>query len=713
MKQLLFGLWCLGAVSGSWAQDSTSSVRVLAEVTVSGRSPTLRTGPDKKVFAVNQSLVSVGGTAADLLQNVPTLQVDANGTVSLRGATDVVVLVDGKRSVVGGGSAAQVLQSIPAGSIDRVEIITHPSAKYDAEGQAVINIVLKKHNAAGWNGSAAVTGGTRGNYNATASLSHQHGKVDWYANYSYQHRNTYSNGFQDMTYLQSADSVRYSHETFPSVSVTDLHSAKAGLDYAASPRDKLSLTGALNASTRVRNEWLTVDNLTAGGSPALLSTRDNSTDGNEHSYELTVDYTHTFRNPLRTLSLDADVADGVTHQQQVYGTYVSYPVDSAAALQDIKATRSRNYNFQLDFTDGHFEAGLRSQIRVGDNQEWDYDLEPYAPEYGFTNFFNSTTQVHAAYLTYRRQIRSVSIQVGLRGELGRFDGHLQSFDSLGRPVLQQVPVNTLGLYPSLSVIKQLSGGRRIQLNYSRRVLRPTPGELDPFFDISDPVNYDAGNPRLLPESVHSAELAYAFAGLTAGAYYTQVNDVIKHVQTVPVDDVTYTIAANLKRSINTGFEFIGHVQPVKAWGVDANVNVYERINTGDSAYGISATHGLSWNANVTNNIAVGHALSLQVRADYFAKDKKVQDLYRPAWGIDAAAKYDFWHKRASLSLNGRDIFNTRRWRFLRESDALALNFERVTYSARGSLTFAYRFGSGGTKSRAAGEAPQNARIENR
>ena len=218
------------------------SGRILAEVTVSARSPTIRSGPDKKVFAVNQSLVSLGGSAADLLQNVPTLQVDANGNVSLRGATDLKVLVDGKRSLIGGGTVAQVLQSIPASSIDRIEVITNPSAKYDAEGQALINIVLKKNNAAGFNGSVAVTGGTRDNYNAAASISYQNSRINWYGNYSYQHRNTYSDGYQNMTYLLSPDAIYYSDETFPSTTITDLHSAKAGLDYTLSARDGLSVS---------------------------------------------------------------------------------------------------------------------------------------------------------------------------------------------------------------------------------------------------------------------------------------------------------------------------------------------------------------------------------------------------------------------------------------------------------------------------------------
>ena len=257
------------------------------------------------------------------------------------------------------------------------------------------------------------------------------------------------------------------------------------------------------------------------------------------------------------------------------------------------------------------------------------------------------------------------------------------------------------------------------MSYSQRVNRPTPSELNPFLDVSDPVNYSAGNPRLLPEDIHSVELTYSRtwsnASLTTGAYFTQVNEVIKHIESTPVNDVITTTPQNLNRAINTGLELIGHFHPLKAWDFTANVNLYERINDGDSAFGISATQGVSWNANLTNNLTLAKNLSLQVRADYKAAELIVQDRYRPTYGIDGGVRYDFWHKKGSLALNARDIFNTRRWTFLRESDALLLNFQRVTYSARASLTFTYRFGesiSGVRKGKRPEEQPDK-RIENR
>jgi ferric enterobactin receptor len=706
--------------------------KTLTEVTVSARAPTIRNGPDKKVFSVNQSLVSLGGSAADLLQNIPTLQVDATGNVSLRGATNLKVLVDGKRSLIDGGTIAQVLQSIPASAIDRVEIITNPSAKYDAEGLALINIILKKNNLSGSNGSVALTAGTRDNYNAATSLSYQIHGINLYGNYSYQHRNTYSNGFQDMTYLLSPDPVYYSNETFPSVTITDLHSAKAGIDYTLTAKDRISLSGAYNASSTNRNESLTINNLTAAHLPAELSTRYNEITGNGNSYELTADYTHKFRKPQKELTFDLDYSRGYTHNLQLYNTYISNingdATDSTSVLKDSKLGRSSIYNVQMDYTTpvgkaGKLETGYRTQISITDNQQWDYNLDKtsgeYDPDDSLINFFKSTSQVHAAYITFRRQINSFGFQAGLRGELGRFSADLQSFDSSGQLVVLPIKVNTRGLYPSLLLTKSLGQGRQIQLTYSRRVNRPTPRELNPFLDVSDPVNYSAGNPRLLPEDIQTAEFTYSCAwpgvSLSSGAYFTRVNNVIKHIESIPVNDVVITTSQNLKRAINTGLELIGNFHPVKAWDFTANVNLYERINDADSAFGISATQGFSWNVNLTNNFSIAKNLTLQVRADYKASDVIIQDRNHPAYGIDGGARYDFWHSKASLALNGRDIFNTRKWSFLRESDALLLDFQRTTYSARASLTFTYHFGKSTTiaGNRKRPETQPDTRIENR
>ena len=717
------------------ARDSAflNSVQVFKEVEVVGRGPTLRTGLDKKVFSVNQSLVSVGGSAADLLANIPSLQVDANGNISLRGATKVKVLVDGKQSVIGGGSVAEILRCIPAAAIEKIEIITNPSVKYDAEGQGVINIILKKGAKLGYNGSLTASAGTRDNYNSGASINYRGGKADLFGNYTFQRRNTYSNGYQYMTYLNSDDSTYYSNERFPSTTIRNIHAAQAGVDFRLSSRDQLSVTGLYDATTTDRHEHLTVDNLTQQQTPTQLSNRANVTKGWNTSWGATLDLAHRFKKQAEELNFEFAWSAGSGNSFQVYNTDI-YNVNGHAVrptpdiLQDTKGGTNRNYNIQIDYTlplgkSGRLEAGWRSQLTTSNKRQWDANFDTssgtYAADYSLINFFKTDNAVHAVYLNYRQQFAAYTLQAGLRAEAGRFAATLQNYDPTGVLVSTPVNLNTNGLYPALFLTRQLEHAQQIQLSYTHRVGRPTPGELDPFPDVSDPVNYDMGNPTLRPEDIHSVELTYkknrAASFLTSGLYYTQVNHVIKHVQTDPINDVTITISENLRRAMNTGVELIGSTRISRIWSFTANINVYGRINSAAPQFGIGATSGISWNGNITNDLLIARGLSAQLRADYKASEVILQDRYRPAYGFDGGAKYDFAHNRGSLVFSARDIFNTRRPGFLRVSDALLLSWQRVTYSARASLTFTWRFGNNGNEPKRLKrpEEQQGKRIENR
>lgn len=723
MRHLSFFL--LSMISHAWGQTPASDsaflkkVQTFREAEVIGRTPTLRSGLDKKIFSVSQSLVSTGGNAADLLQNIPGLLVDGNGNISLRGATKIKVLIDGRQSIIGGGSVAQILQSIPAASIEKIEVIATPSAKYDAEGEAIINIILKKGGKIGRGSSVTASAGTRNNYNAGTSINYRIGKANIYGNYSFQRKNTYSNGFQYMTFLHSGDPTYYSNELFPSTTINNVHIVKTGIDYSLSKKDLVSLSGLYNSSTTDRHEYLSIDNLTKQQTPTQLSNRTNNTNGWNTSWGLTLDLAHKFKKPAEELNVDFAWSTRSGNSFQTYSTNI-YNVDgqvvkpAPAILQDSKGGRNMNYNIQLDYilplgkeVDGgkgpsaRLELGARTQLTTNNNRQWDENLDTssgtYRPDYSLINFFRNNNQIHAIYINYKHQLKAYTIQVGLRAEAGRSAIILQHYDSVGALINTPIDINTTGLYPSLFVTRQLKHGNQLQLAYTRRISRPTPRDLNPLPDVSDPVNYDVGNPALRPENIHSIELTFKniWPGgyLTSGFYYNQVNNVIKHIQSDPVNDITYTLPENLRRAINTGVELITNVKVTNSWSFTANLNIYDRINAAAPQYGIRATTGLSWNANVTNDFSITKKLSAQLRADYKAAELNLQDRYRRAYGFDAGAKYDFAHNKATLSFSARDIFNTRRPAFLRVSDALLLDWQRITYSARASLTFAWRLGS--------------------
>ncbi|TWI98648.1 outer membrane receptor protein involved in Fe transport [Mucilaginibacter frigoritolerans] len=708
---------------------NTSKSNSLKEVVVTSKKDALQNIDGKKVFSVNQSLVSKGGNAADLLQNVPTLQIDGNGNVSLRGSAGVKVLIDGKPSVIADGDVSQILQSIPASVIETIEVIPNPSAKYDANGEGIINIILKKNSRPGLNGSVNLGGGTRDNYNGSANLSYQSGKVNLYGNYSIKNGNTYSNGFQYMTFLKPTDSIRYSNETFPSVTRNKIQFLKGGIDYLLTPKSTIGISGSLNTRNTHRDEVLSIDNLALNGAPLQSSNRYNTTNNNGNSYELDLDYDQHFKKPKEELTFNFSFAYGSFRNWQEYETH-QYAINGQPAppidtplISDIR-NKATNYNVQADYVlpvgkAGQFSAGYRSQITLGNNNQYAYSVTgtATAPVYAFTSFFSSNNQVHAVYVNYQDKIADFGYQIGLRAEDSHLNATFMSYDANNALFAEPVKVPSVGLYPSVLLTEKLENNSELQFTFTNRVSRPTARELNSATDFSDPVNYERGNPGLTPESINSLELGYNKTwqniSFTSGLYYNRINNVIKHIESDPVDGIVITTAQNLKRSTTTGLELIGHFDVVKGWDFIANANIYERDNDAAPQFGITQNTSLSWNANVTNNITLLEKLSFQIRADYRAPDMIVQDKNRAAFGMDAAAKYDFPGNRASLSFNANDIFNSRKWAFLRSSDDLLLDFERRTVSSRATLTFTYRFGSspGSSKQPRKKEAQRDKRID--
>ena len=688
---------------------TTSKSSLLKEVAITAKKKALQNVDSKKVFSVNQSLVSKGGDAADLLRNVPTLQVDVDGNVSLRGSAKVKVLIDGKPSIIANGDITRILQSIPASAIESIEVIPNPPANYDSDGVGIINIILKKNSRPGLNGSAAIGGGTRENYNADVSLSYQNGKVNLYGNYSLKDGNTLLTGFQNVTYLHPTDSVVYSNETFPAVTRNKIQFIKAGLDYSLTPRSTLGISASFNSDHLHENQLIPVNEYSADNALLESFNRYITVNNNGNSYELDLDYVRRFKKPKEELALNFAYAYGSFRDYEQFTTQYN-PINGVQSsnidtplISDTKHN-SINYNFQVDYVlpvgkSGQFSAGYRSQITLGNNDQYAYKIlnTGETPLYAFTDFFSSNNQVNAVYLNFKGQIGNLSYQAGVRGEYTRLDATFSSYNMnhvlFSAPVI--VPVK--GVYPSLLLTKKLNDSSQLQFTFARRLSKPPVRQLNSTTDFSDPSNYNKGNPELRPESVTNLELNYSKTwhniSATLGIYNNTINNAIQIIETDPINNETTTIPENLNYTITTGLELIGLFNLLKGWDLTANANIFNRNNAAAPQYGIRANHGISWNANITSNITPFKRLSFQIHADYSAPNRFLQFQYRANFGMDAAVKYDFAGNRASLSLNATDIFNSRKWVFLSSSDAVLLNFRRHLESSRATLIFSYRFGS--------------------
>jgi outer membrane receptor protein involved in Fe transport len=688
-----------------------SKGNVLNEVNVTAKKAPIQLGIDKKVFSVDQSLVSEGGSASDLLTNVPSVQIDVDGNVSLRGSTGVKVLIDGKPSVIAGGDIASILASIPASSIETVEVITNPSSKYDAEGNSgIINIVLKRNSKLGFNGNVALAAGNRDNYNGNASLSFQNKKINLYGNYGYRYSNRIGGGFNNIKYLNRLDSLGAADQLTTSKQIEKSHNAKAGIDYYLTTKDILSFSAAYNKRDQDKRDLLNVNTYNIDGSPIMLSNRINTTEGGGDSYDLNLDYSHKFKSN-QELTFNFGYSHGTNDNFQQYNTTINsmngLPVAEAPEMltNDNDGT-NKNYNIQADYDMplgklGKLESGYRSQIRYSDNntiaRTYNQETGNYDQNYQLSNLFTSKDQVHALYLNYSNQIKNFGYQIGMRGEIARLNTNSGGYDLNGQLGYADGRIAYDRLYPSIFLTQKFKGEQQIQLSYTRRVNRPRPWDTNPFIDYSDPLSWRQGNPNLLPEDVHSYELSYSKfwskVTLIGSVYSRHTNDLIQRVRSLPDSNgVIILTPFNLTQSTNSGLELIAKVDPVKAWSFTANLNGYHSDIDAVPAYNIKETSGYSWNANLTNNITLPYNLTLQIRGDYNSTELQAQGKRKAMYGVDGGAKYDFPNKKASLSLNVRDIFNTRKFGAIIQDANTITDFQRYQKGQMGNLTFSYRFG---------------------
>jgi outer membrane receptor protein involved in Fe transport len=305
--------------------------------------------------------------------------------------------------------------------------------------------------------------------------------------------------------------------------------------------------------------------------------------------------------------------------------------------------------------------------------------------------------VHAIYINYQNQIKNFGYQVGLRGEDATLDTYMGAYAPSGVITYTPGKVAYTRLYPSIYLTQKLKGDHQLQASYSRRVNRPRGWDTNPFLDVSDPFNHRRGNVNLMPEDVHAFELSYSKFfkkfSLVSSVYLRKTNDVIQRVRTDPDENgITLTIPQNLTSSTNSGLELIGRFDLVKNWNFTANVNLYQRNIKGVPAFGIVDNDGFSYNANLTTNFTLPYGIGLQVRGEYRSREIMAQGTRKAMYGIDAGAKVDFYNKKATLSLNVRDVFNTRRWEMQTIGNTSVIDFGRYMQGTMANLTLSYRFG---------------------
>lgn len=691
----------------------------LEEVVVQGRVADLQLGIDKKVFDVSQSLVSVGGTAQDLLGNVPTLQVDADGAVSLRGSSSVKILIDGKESAMAGSDVNKLLQSLPADAVSKVEIITNPSAKYDAEGQSgIINIVLKKNIRTGLNGNVTASAGNYDNYNAGLTLNYRDKKFNYFGSYNFRHGRNLGEGFTKTIGLingvQDPNSLVTETEN-ESFRKGINNSLRLGMDYYANDKTTLSLGGNLSIRDNDRGEDLFYKSYRGQQTP-VITPRTSRQFEKDLGYDLSFDFKRELKREGEELTANVtygnDKEDGTNDYEQTNPSFVSKRFNETGE-------KGQNWNFQLDYLlplgENHkFEAGYRTTLRNSNDFQYSDTLanELWIPDYTVSNEFEMKSGVHALYANYQRMLgERIGLQVGLRAEDAYLNTENKSVDpdriATGN-YSDKGNLDYFRLYPSAFLTYDVNGeGDKVQLSYSRRVQRPRGWQVNPFVSLSDPLNIRQGNPNLMPEDIHAMEMSFAKFydkwNFITTAYYRRVNDMTQPLQYDTNDPIaaiylegkenaTFMRWENVGSRDNAGLELISKVNIFNWWDATANANIYyQRVNPVES-YNINKVENIAWDANLTTNVKFTSTTSLQVKGDYRAPMKTLQGRMKSMHGVDLALRQDILKGKGSLLFNVRDVFDKRRFGGDTNLPTRYSDFYHRWSRRTFNLTFSYRFG---------------------
>ncbi|MCA5005931.1 TonB-dependent receptor domain-containing protein [Sphingobacterium bovistauri] len=691
----------------------------LDEVVVQGRVADLQLGIDKKVFDVSQSLVSVGGTAQDLLGNVPTLQVDADGAVSLRGSSSVKILIDGKESAMAGSDVNKLLQSLPADAVSKVEIITNPSAKYDAEGQSgIINIILKKNIRTGLNGNVNASVGNYDNYNAGVALNYRDNKFNYFGSYNFRYGRNLGEG--KTTTIGLINGVQEPNSLITETTNESFrkglnNSLRLGVDYYANDKTTLSLGGNVSVRGNDRGEDLFYKSY-RGQSAAVVTPRTSRQHEDDLGYDMMFDFKRVLKREGEEITANVtfgnDKEDGTNDYVQTNPSFVSNRSNRTGE-------NGKNWNFQLDYVlplgENHkFETGYRTTLRNSNDFQFSDTLNNTAwiPDYTVSNEFEMKSGVHALYANYQRMLgERVGLQLGLRAE----DAYLNTENKSVDPVviatgnyIDKGNLDYFRVYPSAFLTYEVNKeGDKVQLSYSRRVQRPRGWQVNPFVSLSDPLNIRQGNPNLMPEDIHAMELSFAKFyskwNFITTAYFRRVNDMTQPLQYDESDPIaamyldgkenaTFMRWENVGSRNNAGLELISKVNIFKWWDATANANLYyQRVNPVES-YNINKVENIAWDVNLTTNVKFSTTTSMQIKGDYRAPMKTLQGKMKSMHGVDFALRQDILKGKGSLLFNVRDVFDKRRFggeTYLptRYSDFYH-RWSRRTFN----LTFSYRFG---------------------
>jgi len=705
--------------------------KLLDNITVTTSNPGLKLGIDRKVFNVDKNIVSAGGTAVDIMRNIPSINVDLDGNVTMRNNAPQI-FVDGRPTTL-------TLEQIPSDAIESVEIITNPSAKFDASGgtAGILNVVLKKNKKVGYSGGVRANIDSRAKIGLGGDINLRQQKMNFFLSANYNERKSISTGTTDRNTLVGTPPT-YLEQLDRNVSEGYFAFLRTGFDFFIDNRNTISVSGnfvkgrfkPLSESDIAIDSFFTP--LRSG-----LNKRNSATSTMFSNSGLSFSFKHNFPKQGEELTADVNYNRSNNENENIITTdNFKIPentfINSAKQKQD-GAGSNNNLTIQSDYTKpindkSKLEMGIRLQIRKSDtkNNFFDYINGTPVLRTPLSVNYNNTDNVYAAYTTYSNKQKDFGYQLGLRIESSNYQGNLPDKNQVFNI---KFPVS---LFPSVFLTQKLKKEQDLQLNYSRRINRPNFFQLFPFTDFSDFLNISRGNPDLKPEFTNSLELSYQKTfknkdNFIASLYYKNTNNLISRLQVKEInplsgDDALINTYINANSSYVTGLELTSKNKLAKWWDLTSNINLFtSKINFEDPSQ-IELDQFVSWFAKLNNTFKLPKNFTLQLSGEYqsktvlppggaggggggggrgggmfgggmFGQSSAAQGFSKANYFVDAGLRFEFLkNKQASVSLNVSDIFRTRRQNIFSES----IFFTQEVFRRRDPqilrVNFSWRFG---------------------
>ena len=689
----------LGAIS--LVEDATQldAVEVRAEAT------TVQIKLDKKVYSVGQDLMVKGGTVSDVLDNIPSVTVDADGTVALRGNENVRILIDGRPS--NAINISEALRLIPADAIEKVEVVTNPSARYDSEGGGgLLNIILKKGKNQGINGTIIASAGNPENYGLSGNINYKTENFNLFTTTGYNYRNNPGNSINNTEYLNADGSTkRFIDESRQNERLSKGYNSNFGMDWYLNKSTTWSNAINLRRNTGQNPDHVTFDYYDALRNYQFTDYRFNDQQSKSQNVEYTTNFTKNFKKDGHKLTIDGSFSKNRDNDFSI--------INGNEELTFNKQNQGRNV-IQADYV---LPIGKASQFEAGYKGDFnklvtDFEVDTlntvtgnYDVHNGYTNELEYKEQINAFYTQFGSKINKFSYLLGLRYEDSNID--------INQWATGQYNNKKYGnFFPSAFLTYELSDRSSVSLSYSRRISRPRGRQINPFSNYSSNINIFRGNPDLDPAMTDAIDLGYLKRWgnkltLSTSAYLNKTSDSFQFIRTdsgLRVDDVPVILSTpvNIATETRFGFEFTLNYSPFKWWKLNGNFNFFR--NETDGAYTFTDptdnsvetinldNEATSWFTRVTSKVTLPYKIDWQTNFTYNGPQNNAQGQSKGVASANLGFSKDLFKEKATLALNVQDLFNSRKRINETYLEGISNSYSEMQWRQRQiTLSFTYRF----------------------